>query len=229
MEPIDLAAKRAQHRQRLRDDSSAVLVALPADGGLARALADVEEVLLLVDLAVQPDDEPLPVALAEREAADAVGRLAGLVATVARAVEEDRPLVQPIAPDGQFELVPVCIVHLGREDRARIVGAVQQLAATRARGSHPAVDEAVSDYTGDPQAAEQLVATAQRLAALLELTWDDDVDVLNARLGKGVPIQGETQRVVLTAAEYGSYQRVTERIFATWHAGDPLERFLYRG
>lgn len=134
MEPIDLAAKRAQHRQRFRDDSSAVLVALPADGGLARALADVEEVLLLADLAVQPDDEPLLAPLAEREAADAVGRLAGFVATVARAVEEDRPLVQPIAPDGQFELVPVCIVPLGRDDRARIVGAVQQLAATRARG-----------------------------------------------------------------------------------------------
>lgn len=44
-----------------------------------------------------------------------------------------------------------------------------------------------------------------------------------------MPIQGDTQRVVLTAAEYGSYQRVTERILATWHDGDPLERFLYRG
>ena len=229
MEPIDLAAKRAEHRQRTRDESPHVLVALPADGGLARALADVEEVLLAVELAVLRDDEPLPEPLAEREAADAVGRLASFVASVARAVDEDRPLVQPIAPDGRFELVPLCIASLGRDDRARIVGAVQQLVATRARGSHPAVDEALSDYTKSPQAAEQLVASAQRVAALLELTWNDDVDALNARLGTAVPIQGETQRVVLTAAEYGSYQRVTERILAAWHDGDPLERFLYRG
>ena len=26
-----------------------------------------------------------------------------------------------------------------------------------------------------------------------------------------------------------AYQRVTERILGTWHANDPLERFLYRG
>lgn len=109
MEPIDLAAKRAEHRQRTRDESPHVLVALPADGGLARATADVEEVLLAVELAVRCDDEPLPAPLAEREAADAVGRLASFVASNARAVEEDRPLVQPIAPDGQFELVPLCI------------------------------------------------------------------------------------------------------------------------
>jgi hypothetical protein len=38
--------------------------------GSLGVLADVEEVLLLVDLAMQPDDEPLPAPLASREAVD---------------------------------------------------------------------------------------------------------------------------------------------------------------
>ncbi len=124
--------------------------------------------------------------------------------------------------------MPLCVVRLGRDDRARIVGAVRELAATRTAASHPAIDEALSDYAGDPQAAERLVAAAQRVAALLELVWDDDVDDLAARLDVGVPA-AEPQRVVLTSQEYTAYLRVSERILASWHAGDPLGRFLYRG
>ena len=36
-------------------------------------------------------------------------------------------------------------------------------------------------------------------------------------------------RLVLTPDELAAYQRVTERIVATWHGNEPLERFLYRG
>lgn len=227
MEPIDLAAKRSERRQQLRDESSHVLVVLPSgDGELTRALGDLEEVMLLVDLVQGDEDKPLPAPLAEREAADAVGRLASYVATFDKAAEE--PAVQPIAPDGRYELVPLCVVRLGRDDRVRIIGAVRELAATRTAASHPAVDEALSDYAGDPQAAERLVATAQRVAALLELVWDDDVDDLAARLDVGV-LAAEPQRVVLTGQEYTAYLRVSERILASWHAGDPLGRFLYRG
>ena len=227
MEPIDLAARRSQHRQQLRDESSHVLVVLPStDGELARSLADLEEVLLLIDLAQVDEDKPLPVPLAEREAADAVGRLASNVATFDRASEETA--AQPIAPDGRYELVPLYFVRLGRDDRARIIGAVRELAATRTAASHPAVDEALGDHTGDPQSAERLVAAVERIAALLQLTWDDDVDDLAARLDIGVSAD-EPRRVVLTSQEYNAYVRVTERILASWHAGDPLERFLYRG
>ena len=35
--------------------------------------------------------------------------------------------------------------------------------------------------------------------------------------------------MVLGADEHRAYKAVTERILATWHAGDPLARFLYRG
>jgi hypothetical protein len=102
--------------------------------------------------------------------------------------------------------VPLCIVPLRRDERALTVGALRQLAATRERGSHPAVDDALSDYTRSPQGAEQFVATAQRLAALLDLV-DDDIDVLGARIGAVAPVRGETQRVVLTAADDAAYQQ----------------------
>lgn len=224
IEPTDLAAQRAKRRQELREKSSRVTVTIPLDGSVSAALRQLEELLLLVDFL--DGDRELPAPLAEREAADAVARLISYVASFDRTVEEDRPMVQPVAPDGRSELVPLCFAPLGREDRARISAAVRALAATRTAGSHPGVDEALSDYAGDPQVAEGLVAAAERMAALLELVWDDDVDVLAARLDPG---RLEAARVVLSPEEYAAYLRVTDRILATWHAGDPLERSLYRG
>lgn len=50
------------------------------DGELTPALGDLEEVMLLVDLTQVDEDKPLPAPLAEREAADAVGRLTSYVA-----------------------------------------------------------------------------------------------------------------------------------------------------
>ena len=72
------------------------------------------------------------------------------------------------------------------------------------------------------------MARAERVGALLELGWDDDVDLLAARLGGNAAGAG-TDRVVLAREEYESYMRVTERIVGSWHAGDPLELSVYRG
>lgn len=60
------------------------------------------------------------------------------------------------------------------------------------------------------------------MRALLELEWDDDVDMVSARLGRDVGHDGE--RVVPTTEEYAAYLRVTERIMATWHAGSVVDR-----
>lgn len=227
-EPIELTAKRAERRQQDRDNSPEVLVALPdSDGELARALGGLEELLLLLDL-VDVDTQPLPPPLADRHAAEAVGKLASYVAGVDRAGESERTSAQPVAPDGRYELVALYFARLGRDDHASIIGAIRQLATTRTSASHPALDEALSDYAGDPEGAERLVAQAERVAALLELVWDDDVDMLCDRLGPDATGVG-SGRVVLTAEEYGAYLRVTERILASWHAGDPMERFVYRG
>jgi hypothetical protein len=227
-EPSELAGRRAERSQRLRDQSPDVLVALPSsDGELVRALGDLEEVLRLVDL-VDADPQALPPPLNEGRAAEAVGKLASYVASAHRAIENGHPGVQPVGPDGRYELVPLSFARLRRADHASILGAVRQLTATRTSASHPALDEALSDYTADPEAAEALVARAERVAALLELAWDDDVDVLSARLGHDVAGQ-DTERIVLAPEEYEAYLRVTGRILASWHAGDPLEGFIYRG
>jgi hypothetical protein len=47
--------------------------------------------------------------------------------------------------------------------------------------------------------------------------------------GRDASVGGVGERVVLTAGEYAVYERVTDRILATWHRGDSLARFLYRG
>ncbi len=226
-EPVDLAARSAQGRQQRRDSSPDVLVVFPhSDGELARALAELEELFVLVDL-VDDGARPLPAPLADHRAAEAARRLAGYVAGVDSADETDRGRIQPVAPDGRSELAPLYFVRIDRDDHAGILGAVHLLAATRTSVSHPALDEALSDYTGDPEGVERLVARAERVGALLELAWDDDVDILSARLGRGVG--AGTDRVVITAEEYESYVRVTERIVDSWHAGDPLELSVYRG
>jgi hypothetical protein len=41
-------------------------------------------------------------------------------------------------------------------------------------------------------------------------------------------IGDQSERVVLGASAYAAYQRVTDRILATWHRGDRLAPFLYR-
>ena len=82
------------------------------------------------------------------------------------------------------------------------------MTATRTSASHPALDEALRDYTADPEAAEALLARAERVAALLELAWDDDVDVLSARLGHDVAGQ-DAERIVLAPKEYETFSRPT--------------------
>jgi hypothetical protein len=212
------AHHRSIHRQELRDASAHTTITLPhTDGGLTRAAGDLEEVLLaLVD--DDPDAETwVPPTLAMPDAAEAVGRLATFIAAWERA----DPVVQPIAPGGRVELVPLQFVAIGRNDLARITDAVAHLAG-------PDVEDVISDYAGSRPDGEHLVAAARRLVALLQLPWDDDVDLLHARLGRGATVR-PTEHVVLTEDEYGAYRRVTERILASWHANDPLERFVYRG
>lgn len=97
-EPSELAGRRAERSQRLRDQSPDVLVALPSsDGELVRALGDLEEVLRLVDL-VDAGPQALPPPLNEGRAAEAVGKLASSVASAHCATENGHPGVQPVGP-----------------------------------------------------------------------------------------------------------------------------------
>ena len=226
-EPVDLTRRRSERRQAARGASANILIVLPhTDGDLAAALADVEEVLLLAELA--EDQESLPVALGERRAADAVGRLAASLRRAERPGEDAEPAVQPLAPDGRFELVPLHLLRLSRDELAAIAAGVEALLSSRTTDSHPALDEALSDYAGGRQAAEALLMRAERALALLTTGWDDDADRLAERLE--AQADGSTPaRVVLTVDEHTAYLRLTDRFLATWASGDPLERFIYRG
>ncbi len=222
LDPNELDRRRSIRRQEHRGQGSEVIVTLPyTEGELPLALGRLEFEELLLSLDSDEDDADgyvLPSPFGEREATDAMGRLASQVAGMERGEH-----VQPIAPDGRYELVPLFFASLGRHDLVTIVAVAEELAAARSRSSDPSVSLALSDYALDGRDSERLVSDAQRLAALLRLPWDDDVDLLYARLA----VVGE--RVVLSASEHQAYERVTERILATWHSNDSLERFVYRG
>ena len=213
---------RDRHRQDLRDQSTQLVLVVPyTEGEVGHALGRLEELLLA--LGDVDDEEPLPAPFANREAADALGRLASFVA----GLERDHPPTQPLAPDGRYELVPLLFVPLGRLDRARIVAAATQLVDAGAAKRGP-LHELVAEFAGDGNEAATLLDIARRLMALLEMPWDTDTDLLNARLGR-LGVNGPTERIVLTAGELEAYQRVTQRILAAWHANDPLQRFIYAG
>src|SRR5207253_2667500 len=92
------------------------------------------------------------------------------------------------------------------------------------------VVEALYARSDDPAS---LIGRARRLAALLAemgLSGDGHVHLLRARLGASSSgVVAQVVPVVLRAEEHRAYLALTERILATWHAGDPLARFLYRG
>jgi hypothetical protein len=168
----------------------------------------------------------LPDPLAERQASDAVGRLASFMSNV----ERDPPAVQPVAPDGRFELVPLVFITLGRNDQARILGAIDNIAAATPGRGHPAIDGFLNDYAGTAAATTEMLERLRRLATLIQLPWDDDVDTLQATLHRGAASIGRPiERIVLTAEEHAAYERVTDRILSAWSGDDALERFVYRG
>ncbi|MGH9165788.1 MAG: hypothetical protein ACRDZW_09790, partial [Acidimicrobiales bacterium] len=116
-----MADELEERRRRRWAASSAahVRIILPyTDGEVTKALSDLEEVMLAANepsYALE-DDAGLGVGV---EALHAVGRLASYVASVERV----EPAVQPVAPDGRFELVPLHYVLAGRDDLVRIGGA----------------------------------------------------------------------------------------------------------
>ena len=231
----ELEARRRRRRAAVLASASHVRVVLPyTDGEVGKALRDLEEVLLAAnELNHAPtDDIGLGVG---REALNAVGRLASYVASV----EPAEPSVQPVAPDGRFELVPLHCLLAGRDDLARIGGAVELVVQAVRQGCGD--DELLAAIDGHGGDIDELALTLERLAGLLGLAGDPavdtDVDVLaglagtageGAPSGLGAPAEPRERRVVLTAPQFAAYQRLAERVMHAWHRGDPLARFLFQ-
>ena len=148
-----------------------------------------------------------------------LGRLRSWIARWERAPDK----VQPVAPDGHFELIPPGLRWA--PGPGAIWAAVSVLAR---RDIRPEIVQELLDELPSRFGRESTPLDGfERLVAPLELDSDDDVDVLYQRLGAGST--PGARRVVLDADKYAAYKRVTERILTAWHGDHPLERFLYRG
>ncbi|MBW3613994.1 MAG: hypothetical protein KY439_01610 [Actinobacteria bacterium] len=229
----------AHHRQERRDASSHITITLPyTDDEPGQSISVLEDLFLGIipegaecaECGPQQelDEACLPASLAngclgDHAATDALGRMTVYTTHCHR----HGLAVQPVAPDGRSELMPLYFFRLPRTDHVQLTSALADL---------PQVEDLiVRNYTGSHDAAGQLLARAQRLRAFLDLPWDDDVDLLDALLDRAPPdlpwdddreswckrligpsIFGPTERLVLTHDEHAAYQRATERILATW-------------
>jgi hypothetical protein len=206
-------------------DLSVVIVMPDTDGEIGRVLTDFEEVLLhLVDT---EDSEDIPERrCVARETIDAVGRLSSCVLEL----ERRHQAVQPVAPDGRFELIPLLFVEVSPRDLARVVAALQELAAVVPSDEYQIVADEMVAASRPARRRAEWVSELGRLESLLRLPHDDDAHLLHAVLGwDGDELDDRPVRVVLAAGEYAAYRRVTERIMATWYRDDCFAPFLYRG
>lgn len=243
----ELEERRRQRRAAVRAPAAHVRVILPhTDGEVTKALSDLEEVMLAANEPsyAPEDDTGLGVG---PEALHAVGRLASYVASVERV----EPAVQPVAPDGRFELVPLHYVLVGRDDLARIGGAADLVVKAVRQGIGD--DELLAAVDGHGGDIDELALRLERLVHLLGLPdepqVDSDIDALAAMEGTAStwtardrpptgaypsaglagPAESWERRVVLSEAQFAAYQRLAERIMDVWHPGDPLGRFLFSG
>ncbi|MDP9388688.1 MAG: hypothetical protein M3Q48_12445 [Actinomycetota bacterium] len=198
------------------------LVAVPdTDGELLALLGVLEQVLT----SLGPfDDDPedwrqLASPLGDCLALDALRQVISELAAAERS-----PAPQPVAPDGHFELVPLRFLTLDAADLVVIGEAVAALGRATLPGVDEFVAEVLAEYASDRrQRPAELVAGAARAHGLLDLCANADTVLLAERLARG------SDPVVLTPPELAAYERLTERVLAMFHAGDPLARFLYRG
>lgn len=232
----ELEERRRRRGAAVRASAAHVRVVLPyTDGEVTKALNDLEEVLLAANEPSYAPEHETGLG-AGAEALHAAGHLASYVASVERA----EPAVQPVAPDGRFELVPLHYVPIGRDDLARIGGATDLVVKAVRQGIGD--DELLAAVDGHGSDIDELALRLERLGNLLGLAGepavDADLDVLAALAGTasygspaGLAGAAETgeRRVVLTDAQFAAYQRLAERIMGVWHPGDPLGRFLFSG
>lgn len=206
---------------RLREYAQRRPVAIPdTDGEVRAALGRLDELLGMV---VDDDDDEFssPVVAGQLSVAarESVRRLSSAVAAAERG-----PIAQPVAPDGQFELVPLAWAVVERADLVATGLAIQALGRAWGVDRDEIVVDAVVELSRAYQMKpEDLVAEAARLHGLLSLPWDGDVDLLARVLAAGAG------RVVLGRGAHEAYRRAVARILGIWHVGDPFATWLYGG
>jgi hypothetical protein len=202
----------------------AVLCVVPdLDDELTAALDLLDEALSHLHGWLQDPEPPVwPTPLGDRTALEALGR----VAFVLRATQGIDGRLRWIAPDGNYEHVPLRFVHLDASDLATLAAAAHELGRALHPGAGTADEldhalESAGDAAGVPAAV--VVSTLARLHGLLTLEPTDDV----ARLHTAAQRAGDEHHLVLTSSLEAAYQRTVTRINSMWALGDALDRFVY--
>lgn len=194
----------------------AVVVAIPDDGGeVLFTLGLFGDLVAALDAAVVDGLDEGAAAIRVLTVVRARHALERVTRAVVRTTSV--PASQPVAPDGRFELVPLWWAVLAAGDVVDLSWAGLALGT-----AWVARDELVADVLVD-LGRDDLVAQLIRLNGLLPAPLNVDVARLAGALRPGAG------RVVLSASLMEAYDRLTGRIITTWHAGDPLSAWLYRG
>ena len=216
-EPVDL--------NRLRRHSPTTVVCLPDDTDPTRRCSEPVAIAgltgdVLRQLRTWLDADPdalgsLPPPLEDPATLRAIERIEVALGDAYRATP-----AQPVAPGGRYQLIPLRWARLDRADVATLGRVRQALAGP----GNQLVHDVLKDLA-EPRRPQALLADIGRLHRLLDLEWDDDVADLANWLAAGPA----PRTVVLDRAGADAYRRLTERIIATWHDGNPLARWLYHG
>jgi hypothetical protein len=220
-EPLDL--------NRLRRHAPTTLVCLPENADPAHQTSDVAAVAnltgdVLRHIRARLDMDPtrggsLPAPLGDHGTVAAVARLEAAIGDAYRRIP-----ARPVTAGGT-ELTPLRWTQLARDDVAALGRTGRALGTAVLPPANELVAGLLQDLLHERQRPQDLVADIARLHGLLELAWDDDVALLAAQLTPGdLP-----RKMVLDHAAVDAYRRVTDRIVAIWHLGDPLASWLYRG
>lgn len=167
---------------------------------------------------------PLPSPLAKKRTYGALVRVGAEIERCDR-----QSPVGLVARDG-YRLVPLAIVEVSAEDLDNVVRGLEQIVGAGYEAGELVVRQALVAFCRDQDEVAACARSAQRLAGVLRLPWDDDTELLAKRIG---PLPAESAaaplaEILLTASELAAYQRIATRIASTWHEGDPLEALVYR-
>jgi hypothetical protein len=183
------------------------------DDDLTAVFIDLEETLLSI-AAIEDADEPdvLPPPLHGEVALQAVRRLWEAIYPTQGKRAAEAGLGRMLAPDGQYEHMPLRLVDVDLADAETLAQAATRLGDPRAEV-----------WITDAMPEGDLAAQAARLAEMLSAAEPAPAERLRRRLAVSDP----RSDVRLTDPEEAWYQHTATWLNRMWASGDPLERFRY--
>ena len=221
------------HRRLVIDDDEAVALIWRSEDLLLQLAVNHEH--------TEPDAEPwrLPEPLAGRAALNALYRIWHALRPLLGSELQQPPTGRTLAPDGKYEHAPLRLVNLAQDDLDLLFTA----ATTCSQALTPGHNSESAEYTDlgqlldvieldrahwpdrkTPTTAAGKIDPLARLAAILDLAPDTDLDLLTNRLATRDTSNSD---IVLSPEEEAAYRRFATRWVTILSDGDPLQRWLY--